>query len=288
MERENKRYRITKANRVYRAVRAIVEYEVKPGNGVSFFNQVDLSAVEAIRKRLKAAGLTAPSYTAFVIKAVAISLKSFPHANARLIDHSFSLFGRNRIQQFEHCDIAVQAEMQMPDTEVATFADILRDADQASFEDIQHWLRALGNAEQSGNPQWRQFRDLMSRWPSFLSRWLIRLPLFSPALWARYRGGAVLVNSPARYGVDMLAATWTWPITVSFGLVKARPMVVEGKVVARPSFTLIMNFDRRVMAGAQAARFFKHLSDVLEQADATMGEFLPEGWAESEVGETER
>ena len=270
MKRIERRSHVYKANHIYRAVRSIVEYEVRPGNTVSFFNQVDLSAVETIRARRKAAGLPRPSYTAFVIKAAALTLKAHPRANARFIDHSLNPFGRNRIQQFDHCDITVQAEMQLPDTEVATFADILRDADRRSFEEMGQWLRELANAEESGNEQWRQFHRLISRWPSLLSRWLIRAPLFAPTLWERYRGGAVLVNSPARYGVDMLAATWTWPITISFGLVKPRPLAVDGEVAVRPTFTLIMNFDRRVMAGAQAARFFKYLTDTLENAEETM------------------
>ena len=33
--------------------------------------------------------------------------------------------------------------------------------------------------------------------------------------------------------------------------VKKRPMVVDSEVVARPSFHFFLNFDRRVMAGAQ-------------------------------------
>ena len=57
-------------------------------------------------------------------------------------------------------------------------------------------------------------------------------------------------------------------------------MVVAGQVVAHPTFVLTLNFDRRLMAGAQAARFFKRIIDLLEQAGTAMLPFLA-------VGETE-
>ena len=267
-----RRSTIRKANRIYEVVRSIVEYEIYPANTVSFFNQVDLTAAERLRGARKAAGLPHPSYTALVVKAAALTLKAFPQANGRVLDRSFNPFAGTRLQQFSHCDIAVQAEMNLPDTEVATFADVLRDADQVSFEAMGRWLRELANPEESGNRQWAEFHRLVTWAPRWLARWALRAPLFSPALWERYRGGALLVNSPARHGVDMLASAWTWPITVSFGLVKERPMVVDGEVVARRCFTLIMNFDRRLMAGAQAARFFKHLTDLIERADETLAD----------------
>ena len=89
----------------------------------------------------------------------------------------------------------------------------------------------------------------------------------------KYRGGAVLVSSPAKYGVDAILGTWPHPVGISFGLVKPRPVVVEGAIVARPTFFLTLNFDRRVMAGAQAARFFKRIVDILEHPVREMDDF---------------
>ena len=37
---------------------------------------------------------------------------------------------------------------------------------------------------------------------------------------------------------------------------------------------LTLNFDRRVMAGAQAGRFFKGIIDVLEHAEVEMAAYL--------------
>ena len=80
-----------------------------------------------------------------------------------------------------------------------------------------------------------------------------------------------MISSPAKYGVDMLVGNWPWPIGFSFGLVKERPVVIEGNIVARPTMMLIMSFDRRLMAGAPAARFFNAVAQALASAESTLG-----------------
>jgi pyruvate/2-oxoglutarate dehydrogenase complex dihydrolipoamide acyltransferase (E2) component len=68
--------------------------------------------------------------------------------------------------------------------------------------------------------------------------------------------------------------SWPSPLGVSFGLVKARPVVRAGQIVACPTFNLVVNFERTIMAGAQAARFFKRIVDILEHAQTEMAPFL--------------
>ena len=79
-----------------------------------------------------------------------------------------------------------------------------------------------------------------------------------------------MISSPAKYGIDMLVGNWPWPIGFSFGLVKERPIVVDGVVVARPTMMLIMSFDRRLMAGAPAARFFSAVGGCLQSAESSL------------------
>jgi hypothetical protein len=63
-------------------------------------------------------------------------------------------------------------------------------------------------------------------------------------------------------------------VGVSFGLVKSRAVVRGDSIVACPTFVLSMNFDRRVMAGAQGARFFKRIVERLERAETEMAPYL--------------
>ena len=80
----------------------------------------------------------------------------------------------------------------------------------------------------------------------------------------------MMISSPAKYGVDMMVANWPWPIGYSFGLVKDRPIAVDGAVRAGPTMALTMSFDRRLMGGAPAARFFRTVCDHVEHAELEM------------------
>ena len=93
--------------------------------------------------------------------------------------------------------------------------------------------------------------------PGPLARFIFRLPYRFPKLWVKWRGGAAMVSSPAKYGVDGIVGSWTAPLGVSFGFVRDRPIVRDGEVVAAPTMNLVLNFDRTVMAGAQASKFFE-------------------------------
>jgi pyruvate/2-oxoglutarate dehydrogenase complex dihydrolipoamide acyltransferase (E2) component len=255
-------------NRFFQANRGIVESEIRPGRTVTFISEVDLSAVERVRSAV-AAGHPRPSYTAFVVKAVALALQQHPYANRRVARRWWWPFSP-RLQRFAASDVAVAVERDVPGAESVAFVDIARAADAASLDDLTAWLRDLATCDVNTNRQWRDFSGVIRRLPNFLSKWLIRSPYFSPRLWERYRGGAALVSSPAKYGIDTIVASWSWPLGVSFGLVKERAVVIDGAVAARPTFNLILNFDRRIMAGAPAARFFKRLVEILEHADVEL------------------
>jgi pyruvate/2-oxoglutarate dehydrogenase complex dihydrolipoamide acyltransferase (E2) component len=267
-------YTIEPWNRFFAANRSIVEYEIRPGNTVTFLSQVDLTDVEIIRAA-KDVSARKPSYTAFVAKAVALTLREFPYANRRLCRRAWLPFSGTKLQQFNCCDVAVACERNIPGAEVATFADILRDADQLSLGEITEWLHALATCDVHNNKQWQAFSGAITRLPHWLSTLLIRLPYFFPSVWVKFRGGPVLISSPAKYGVDVMVATWSWPLGVSFGFVKEQPAVRDGIIVACPMMTLTLTFDRRVMAGAQAARFFKRFVDILEHAKTEMAAYLP-------------
>jgi pyruvate/2-oxoglutarate dehydrogenase complex dihydrolipoamide acyltransferase (E2) component len=264
-------YTIEPRNKFFEAIRSIVEHEIRPGNTVSFVADVDLTEVERVRRR--AAGARKPSYTAFVAKAVALALREFPYANRRVCRRSWLPWAGWRLQAFHRCDLAVSVERDLPGAESAVFMDILHDADQLSLAEMTDQLHALAVCDMTTNKQWREFSTVITRLPGSLAARLLRLPWYVPSLWVKYRGAAVMISSPAKYGVDFIVGSWTHPLGFSFGLVKPRPVVRGEQIVVRPTFALILNFDRRVMAGAQAARFFKRVADLLEGAEAAMAPF---------------
>lgn len=263
-------YTIQPRNKFFAANLAAVESEIRPGNTVTLLGEVDLTEIERLRARPQEG--RRPSYTAFVAKAVALALKEFPFANRRVCQRPFA---GPRLQAFHRFDVAVAVERDIPGAESTAFLDVLRDADRLSLAEIGDALHALATCDVSTNRQWREFSGVINRFPTWLASWLIRLPCFLPNLWAKYRGGAVLISSPAKYGVDAVLGAWMHPIGVSFGLAKPRPVVRNGEIVACPTFALTFNFDRRVMAGAPAARVFKRVVDILERAETELAPYLP-------------
>jgi pyruvate/2-oxoglutarate dehydrogenase complex dihydrolipoamide acyltransferase (E2) component len=237
-------------------------------------SEVDLTEIELLRAGAASRGWIKPSYTAVVAKALALTLRDFPYANRRLLPRLLPFRGA-RLQQFHDCDVAVACERDEPGAEVATFVDVLRGADRLPLEAIGSWLRRLSASTEDTNEQWHSYRRVVRRLPRWLAKLVVRLPVFLPSLWVRYRGAAAMISSPAKYGVDAVIGTWTSPLGVSFGLVRQRAVVRDDKVVARPTFLLTLNFDRRVMAGAQAARFFHEIVRRLEAAD--LGETVTAG-----------
>lgn len=265
-------YELEPKNRYFEAIRAVADFELRPGPTVSFLTEVDLTQVENLRRRSVGAK---PSYTAFVAKAVALALREFPYANRRVCRSPWRLWMGWRLQRFHRFDVAMASERDIPGAESVAFFDVFRDVDQRSLADLTESLRALAASDLESNAQWRSFNKLITGMPQWLSTRLIRLPYYFPGLWIAYRGAAVLISSPSKYGVDAVMATQSFPISLAFGLVKPRPVVRDGQVVPCTTFALTMNFDRRVMAGAQSARFYKRIVDVLEQAETSMAAFLP-------------
>ena len=258
---------VERKDRFFAANRSVVEYEIKPAHTITFLADVDLTQVEALRR---AAGENKPSYTSFVVKAGALLLKEMPYCNRRVCRLPQFLFLVKGLQRFTHSDVAVAAERDAPGNEYAMFADVIRDADEKSLTEINTWLRALAASDENSNAQWRIYSNLIRRLPHWFSTPLIRMPVFIPSLWEKYRGAALMVSSPAKYGVDCVMTVWTSPMGISFGYVKDRPRVRDGQVVACPSMMVTMNFDRRVMTGAPGARVFKRLVDLLENAQTEL------------------
>src|SRR5262249_15999995 len=101
MTRRSAGYEIEPRNRFSDAI-VSVTYEFRPANTVTFLCDVDLTEVEALR------AVSGPerkrSYTAFVVKAIALALKEFPYANRRVCRLPWIPFSVARLQSFLRCD----------------------------------------------------------------------------------------------------------------------------------------------------------------------------------------
>ncbi len=259
-------FTIEPKNRLFQVICSFPDHEIKPAPAFIFSSQVDLTQVEQLRAKAKAELGYKFSYTTLVIKAVATALKEHPYANRRVFNWPGLSFFGPRLQSFHAADISVAAECDIPNQESVAFFDIIRNADQLTLPEIYSWLKELANGDIAANKQWCNFSNISTSLPYFISSRILRMPYWFPSMWEKYRGAAVMVNSPAKYGIDNISATWIYPLVVTFGYAEERPVVVDGKIVVRPMFNLIMSFDRRIMAGAKAAVFFNRVASILENA----------------------
>jgi len=80
------------------------------------------------------------------------------------------------------------------------------------------------------------------------------------------QGGTFTISNGGIYGSLMSTPILNAPQSGILGMhkIQERPMVVGGKIEARPMMYLALSYDHRVIDGADAARFTRHLADMLE------------------------
>lgn len=231
---------------------------------VAFMNDIDLSSIMRLRDKY---GAQKPSYTALLTRAIALAIKEYPNANRMVLELPFY----KRIVQFDDINITIAIEQQQGDSEMDTvFADTIFNVDKKNLKDIGSELKQMAQSTVDNNPRQQQLAFMVEKLPNWLTLLLISMPRWLPSLWVKHRGGSVLISSPCKYGVERLVANWAWPIGFSFGLARKQPVVEDDEVVIRNTMSITMSFDRRVLLGAPAARFFKLVCDFMEKAEETL------------------
>ena len=81
------------------------------------------------------------------------------------------------------------------------------------------------------------------------------------------QGGTFTISNLGMFGVDAFMAIVNAPqaAILSVGSIAHRAVVVDGAVVARPTMTLGLSFDHRVVDGAAGARFLDTLASLIEE-----------------------
>ncbi|WP_374265873.1 2-oxo acid dehydrogenase subunit E2 [Zoogloea sp.] len=258
-------YSLLPRNRFFEVIGGM-NVENRGDNKVAMLSQIDMSQCVRLRSAIGVEHGVKPSYTALVTRAVALTLKQLPYANRMTVEWPFF----RRIVQLNNIHITVAVERDEPGTEQAVYAGTVRNTDTLDLVALTNELQRLAKAQGPHGERWSLLKKIVHGVPAPLARTILKFPRVLPSLWIEHRGGAVMVSSPAKYGVDMLVGNWPWPIGISFGLVKDRPVAIDGKVEIRPTMTLIMSFDRRLMGGAPAARFFRTIADTIENAETTL------------------
>jgi len=192
------------------------------------FNEVDMSAVMALRTQYKDAfekthGVKL-GFMSFFVRAVTHALKMVPDVNAEI--DGTDLIYKN------HYDIGVAVG-----TEKGLVVPVVRDADAMSLAEIEKAIGALGRKARDGQ---LALEDL--------------------------QGGTFTISNGGVYGSLMSTPILNAPQSGILGMhkIQDRPMAVGGQVVIRPMMYLALSYDHRVVDGQGAVTFLVHVKEAIE------------------------
>lgn len=192
------------------------------------FNEVDLSAVIALRARYKDRfekehGVKL-GFMGLFVKAAIEALKKFPVVNA-------SVEGTD-IVYHEYYDIGVAVS-----TDRGLMVPIVRDADLKSLADIEKEIGAFAVKARQGSIA---IEDLT--------------------------GGTFTITNGGVFGSLLSTPIVNAPQSAILGMHKTqdRPVVVDGEIVVRPVMNLAVTYDHRIIDGREAVQFLVAVKDALE------------------------
>jgi 2-oxoglutarate dehydrogenase E2 component (dihydrolipoamide succinyltransferase) len=193
------------------------------------FNEIDMSAVSALRKQYQDAFVekygTKLGFMSFFVKAAIDALKLIPAVNAEI--RGTSILYKN------HYDIGVAVGggkgLAVP---------VIRNADRLSFSDVELTIQDFGKRAKDN-----------------------KLALEELA------GGTFTISNGGVYGSLLSTPIVNPPQSGILGLhaIQDRPIALNGQVVIRPMMYVALTYDHRLVDGREAVTFLKRIKDCLEQ-----------------------
>ncbi len=193
------------------------------------FNEVDMSAVMALRAEYrdafekKHAGARL-GFMSFFVRACVVALAEFPAVNAE-IDGEEIVY-----KHFVHMGIAVGGASGL-------VVPVIRDADRMSLAEIERAVADFGKRARDGA---LKLEDLA--------------------------GGTFSITNGGVYGSLMSTPILNPPQSAILGMhkIQDRPMAVGGKVEIRPMMYLAVSYDHRIVDGREAVSFLVRVKEQIE------------------------
>ena len=200
------------------------------------FNEVDMSAVSAVRDRLrerieKEHGVKL-TYMPFFAKAASLALKAYPAVNAQ-IDGDSVIY-----KHYVNLGIAVAADNGL-------VVPVVKDADTMSMLDFSRALTAVAKRAREGA---LTMDDLT--------------------------GGSFTITNGGVFGSLVSTPILNYPQVAILGLhkIQDRPVAIAGKVEIRPMMYLALSYDHRLVDGQQAVLFLVRIKELIEDPAAMLVE----------------
>ncbi len=198
------------------------------------FNEADMSAVMALRDRMKdkvekAHGVKL-TYMPFFIKAACMALKSQPSVNAQ-VDGDSILYRR-----YVNMGVAVASDQGL-------VVPVIKDADSKGMVELSGEIAAVAKRARDGK---LTMDDLT--------------------------GGTFTITNGGVFGSLVSTPILNYPQSGILGLhkIQDRPIAVSGKVEIRPMMYLALSYDHRIVEGQQAVLFLVRVKELMEDPAAML------------------
>jgi 2-oxoglutarate dehydrogenase E2 component (dihydrolipoamide succinyltransferase) len=192
------------------------------------FNEVDMTHVMALRNQYKdlfeKKHGVKLGFMGFFVRACVQALKEIPAVNAE-IDGGDIIY-----KNYYHIGVAVG-------TEKGLVVPVVRDCDVKSLAEIEKEIAGFGRRARDGALKIEEMQ-----------------------------GGTFTISNGGVYGSLMSTPILNAPQSGILGMhkIQERPMVVGGKIEARPMMYLALSYDHRIVDGREAVTFLVRVKDSLE------------------------
>jgi 2-oxoglutarate dehydrogenase E2 component (dihydrolipoamide succinyltransferase) len=193
------------------------------------FNEVDMTHVMALRTQYRELFEKKHGiklgFMGFFVRACVQALKEIPAVNAE-IDGTDIVY-----KNYYHIGIAVG-------TERGLVVPVVRDCDQKSIAEIEKAIADFGRRARDGSLKIEELQ-----------------------------GGTFSITNGGIYGSLMSTPILNAPQSGILGMhkIQERPMVVAGKIEARPMMYLALSYDHRIVDGREAVTFLVRVKESLEE-----------------------
>ena len=226
---EDTREQRVKMTRLRRTIAARLKEAQNTAAMLTTFNEVDMSAVMALRSEYREAfekkhnGVRLGFMSVFV-RVCCVALKEFPAVNAE-IDGDDIIY-----KNYVNMGIAVGGPSGL-------VVPVIRDADQLGFAGIEAAIADFGKRARDGH---LKLEDLT--------------------------GGTFSITNGGIYGSLMSTPILNPPQSAILGMhkIQERPVVVGGKIEIRPMMYLALSYDHRIVDGKEAVSFLVRVKERVE------------------------